>query len=104
SRRRHTRFSRDWSSDVCSSDLDSSRIAVMKAQDNGFDLAGSVLASDAYFPFRDGVDTAAEAGVSAVVQPGGSIRDEEVIAAADRSEERRVGEECRTRRNGEQHD
>jgi phosphoribosylaminoimidazolecarboxamide formyltransferase / IMP cyclohydrolase len=63
--------------------VDSSRIAVMKAADNGFDLRGSVLASDAFFPFRDGVDTAAAAGVTAIVQPGGSIRDDEVVAAAN---------------------
>ena len=63
--------------------VDSSRIAVMKARDNGFDLAGAALASDAFFPFRDGVDAAAEAGVRAIVQPGGSLRDDEVIAAAD---------------------
>jgi phosphoribosylaminoimidazolecarboxamide formyltransferase/IMP cyclohydrolase len=63
--------------------VDSSRIAVMKAQDQGFDLKGAVLASDAFFPFRDGVDAAAAAGVGAVIQPGGSVRDEEVIAAAD---------------------
>ncbi|HET7461845.1 MAG TPA: bifunctional phosphoribosylaminoimidazolecarboxamide formyltransferase/IMP cyclohydrolase [Longimicrobium sp.] len=63
--------------------VDSSRIAVMKARDNGFDLAGSALASDAFFPFRDGVDAAAEAGVRAIIQPGGSVRDPEVIAAAD---------------------
>lgn len=63
--------------------VDSSRIAVMKARDNGFDLAGAVLASDAFFPFRDGVDAAAEAGVRAIVQPGGSVRDPEVVAAAD---------------------
>lgn len=63
--------------------VDSSRIAVMKAKDQGFDLQGSVLASDAFFPFRDGVDAAAEAGARAVIQPGGSVRDEEVIAAAD---------------------
>ncbi len=49
----------------------------------GIDLGGSVLASDAFFPFRDGVDAAAEAGVLAIVQPGGSIRDQEVIDAAD---------------------
>jgi phosphoribosylaminoimidazolecarboxamide formyltransferase/IMP cyclohydrolase len=47
------------------------------------DLTGSVLASDAFFPFRDGVDAAAQAGVTAVIQPGGSIRDGEVIEAAD---------------------
>lgn len=63
--------------------VDSSRIAVMKARDQGFDLEGAVLASDAFFPFRDGVDAAAEAGVRAVIQPGGSVRDEEVIAAAN---------------------
>jgi phosphoribosylaminoimidazolecarboxamide formyltransferase/IMP cyclohydrolase len=63
--------------------VDASRIAVMKARDNGFDLAGAALASDAFFPFRDGVDAAAEAGVRAIIQPGGSVRDAEVIAAAD---------------------
>jgi nucleotide-binding universal stress UspA family protein len=63
--------------------VDSSRIAVMKARDHGFDLAGAALASDAFFPFRDGVDAAAAAGVRAIIQPGGSVRDEEVIAAAD---------------------
>lgn len=63
--------------------VDSSRIAVQKAADAGLDLEGCVLASDAFFPFRDGVDTAAEAGVKAIVQPGGSIRDNEVIAAAN---------------------
>ncbi|HEX8392700.1 MAG TPA: bifunctional phosphoribosylaminoimidazolecarboxamide formyltransferase/IMP cyclohydrolase [Longimicrobium sp.] len=63
--------------------VDSSRIAVMKAGENGFDLAGAALASDAFFPFRDGVDAAAQAGIRAIIQPGGSVRDEEVIAAAD---------------------
>ena len=63
--------------------VDSSRIAVMKARDNGFDLAGAALASDAFFPFRDGVDAAAQAGIGAIIQPGGSVRDDEVIAAAD---------------------
>ncbi|MBB4639429.1 bifunctional phosphoribosylaminoimidazolecarboxamide formyltransferase/IMP cyclohydrolase [Longimicrobium terrae] len=63
--------------------VDSSRIAVMKAAENGFDLAGAALASDAFFPFRDGVDAAALAGIRAIIQPGGSVRDEEVIAAAD---------------------
>ncbi|HEU4559435.1 MAG TPA: bifunctional phosphoribosylaminoimidazolecarboxamide formyltransferase/IMP cyclohydrolase [Longimicrobium sp.] len=63
--------------------VDSSRIAVMKARDNGFDLAGAALASDAFFPFRDGVDAAAEAGVRAIIQPGGSLRDQEVIDAAN---------------------
>ena len=60
--------------------LDSVRIAVMKAQ---FPLAGTVLASDAFFPFRDGLDEAAKAGATAVIQPGGSLKDEEVIKAAN---------------------
>ena len=63
--------------------VDSARIAAWKAADAGLDLAGSAMASDAFFPFRDGIDTAAEAGASAVIQPGGSKRDDEVIAAAD---------------------
>jgi phosphoribosylaminoimidazolecarboxamide formyltransferase/IMP cyclohydrolase len=63
--------------------VDSSRIAVMKARDNGFELAGAALASDAFFPFRDGVDAAAKAGIRAIIQPGGSVRDDEVVAAAD---------------------
>ncbi|HUR92832.1 MAG TPA: bifunctional phosphoribosylaminoimidazolecarboxamide formyltransferase/IMP cyclohydrolase, partial [Gemmatimonadaceae bacterium] len=49
----------------------------------GHETAGSVLGSDAFFPFRDGIDQAAEAGVRAIIQPGGSVRDEEVIAAAN---------------------
>ncbi|HWQ94498.1 MAG TPA: bifunctional phosphoribosylaminoimidazolecarboxamide formyltransferase/IMP cyclohydrolase, partial [Gammaproteobacteria bacterium] len=61
----------------------SARIAAIKAADAGLAVAGSVVASDAFFPFRDGVDAAAEAGVTAVIQPGGSLRDPEVIAAAD---------------------
>lgn len=61
----------------------SARIAAIKAADAGLDVAGSVMASDAFFPFRDGLDSAAEAGVTAVIQPGGSMRDNEVIAAAD---------------------
>jgi phosphoribosylaminoimidazolecarboxamide formyltransferase/IMP cyclohydrolase len=60
--------------------VDSSRIAVLKAQ---MPTQGTVLASDAFFPFRDGVDAAAEAGVTAIIQPGGSIRDAESIQAAD---------------------
>jgi phosphoribosylaminoimidazolecarboxamide formyltransferase/IMP cyclohydrolase len=63
--------------------VDSARIARWKAEDAGFNLTGAVMASDAFFPFRDGVDTAAAAGVTAVIQPGGSMRDEEVIAAAN---------------------
>jgi len=60
--------------------VDSVKLGAMKAQE---DLKGSVIASDAFFPFRDGIDEAAKAGISAVIQPGGSVRDEEVIAAAD---------------------
>ena len=63
--------------------VDSSRIAVWKAKAAGLDLAGSSMASDAFFPFRDGIDAAAEAGVRSVIQPGGSMRDEEVVAAAN---------------------
>jgi phosphoribosylaminoimidazolecarboxamide formyltransferase/IMP cyclohydrolase len=61
----------------------STRIAAMKAADAGLAVAGSVMASDAFFPFRDGLDAAAELGIRAVIQPGGSLRDDEVIAAAD---------------------
>ena len=60
--------------------VDSAKIGIIKAN---LPIEGSVLASDAFFPFRDGVDAAAEAGVTAIIQPGGSVRDEEVIAAAD---------------------
>jgi phosphoribosylaminoimidazolecarboxamide formyltransferase / IMP cyclohydrolase len=63
--------------------VDSARIATLKAQDAGLSLTGSVVASDAFFPFRDGVDVVARAGAAAIIQPGGSVRDEEVIAAAD---------------------
>lgn len=63
--------------------VDSTRIAAIKAQNAGLSLKNSVVASDAFFPFRDGVDVLAEAGASCVIQPGGSMRDEEVIAAAD---------------------
>ncbi|MCG6968326.1 MAG: bifunctional phosphoribosylaminoimidazolecarboxamide formyltransferase/IMP cyclohydrolase [Gammaproteobacteria bacterium] len=61
----------------------SARIAAIKAQDASLRVTGSVMASDAFFPFRDGIDSAAEVGVTAVIQPGGSMRDEEVIQAAD---------------------
>lgn len=61
----------------------STRIAAIKAVDHGLSVKGSVMASDAFFPFRDGIDSAAEHGITAVIQPGGSMRDEEVIAAAD---------------------
>ena len=55
----------------------------MKAAGRGLDGRGRVMASDAFFPFRDGLDVAAELGIKAVIQPGGSMRDDEVIAAAD---------------------
>ncbi|MBL4865394.1 MAG: bifunctional phosphoribosylaminoimidazolecarboxamide formyltransferase/IMP cyclohydrolase, partial [Pseudomonadales bacterium] len=61
----------------------SAKIAGIKAADESLQVTGSVMASDAFFPFRDGIDAAADAGITAVIQPGGSIRDEEVIAAAD---------------------
>ncbi len=61
----------------------STRIAAIKAADEGLSVKGSVMASDAFFPFRDGLDNAAEHGATAVIQPGGSIRDDEVIAAAN---------------------
>ena len=63
--------------------VDSARIAAIKAANAGLALAGSVVASDAFFPFRDGLDVVADAGATAVIQPGGSMRDDEVIAAAD---------------------
>jgi phosphoribosylaminoimidazolecarboxamide formyltransferase/IMP cyclohydrolase len=61
----------------------SSRVAAMKAADEKLEVKGAVMASDAFFPFRDGLDVAAEYGIAAVIQPGGSLRDAEVIAAAD---------------------
>jgi phosphoribosylaminoimidazolecarboxamide formyltransferase / IMP cyclohydrolase len=63
--------------------VDSSRIAIWKAKESGLDLKGSIVASDAMFPFADGLQSAIDAGATACIQPGGSIRDEEVIAAAD---------------------
>ncbi|MCK9172635.1 MAG: bifunctional phosphoribosylaminoimidazolecarboxamide formyltransferase/IMP cyclohydrolase [Desulfuromonas thiophila] len=63
--------------------VNSARIAAIKAEHAGLEVQGSAMASDAFFPFRDGLDNAAAVGVTAVIQPGGSIRDEEVIAAAD---------------------
>jgi phosphoribosylaminoimidazolecarboxamide formyltransferase/IMP cyclohydrolase len=63
--------------------INSARIAAIKAEQAGLEVRGSVMASDAFFPFRDGIDSAAAAGISAVIQPGGSMRDEEVIAAAN---------------------
>jgi phosphoribosylaminoimidazolecarboxamide formyltransferase/IMP cyclohydrolase len=61
----------------------STRVAALKAKDEGLEVEGSSMASDAFFPFRDGIDVAAEYGIKAIVQPGGSRRDDEVIAAAD---------------------
>ena len=61
----------------------SAKIAALKAAEEGLEVAGSVMASDAFFPFRDGIDAAADAGIRAVIQPGGSVNDEDVIAAAD---------------------
>jgi len=65
--------------------VDAVDVAIMKAKRAGHTLAGAALASDGFFPFPDGVEHAVAAGVRAIVQPGGSVKDEEVIAAADRS-------------------
>ena len=61
----------------------SAKIAGIKAQDEGLTVAGCVMASDAFFPFRDGIDAAAKVGIQCVIHPGGSMRDQEVIDAAD---------------------
>lgn len=66
--------------------VNSARIAAIKAEHAGLQVQGAVMASDAFFPFRDGIDNAAAAGIRAVIQPGGSIRDDEVIAAADEAD------------------
>ena len=63
--------------------VNSARIAAIKAEHAGLEVKGAVMASDAFFPFRDGIDNAAERGIAAVIQPGGSMRDEEVIVAAN---------------------
>ncbi|RMS76358.1 Purine biosynthesis protein purH [Pseudomonas savastanoi] len=63
--------------------VNSARIAAIKAEHAGLQVQGAVMASDAFFPFRDGIDNAAKVGITAVIQPGGSMRDNEVIAAAD---------------------
>jgi phosphoribosylaminoimidazolecarboxamide formyltransferase/IMP cyclohydrolase len=63
--------------------IDSTKIAVLRAETHGLDLKGSAVASDAFYPFRDGLDEAANAGAKSVIQPGGSIKDDEVIAAAN---------------------
>jgi len=64
--------------------VDAAKVAIMKARDLNHSLNGTVVASDAFFPFPDGVEVAAKAGATAIVQPGGSKRDSEVIQAADR--------------------
>ena len=66
--------------------VNSARIAAIKAEQAGLQVAGAVMASDAFFPFRDGLDNAAKVGIRAVIQPGGSMRDAEVIAAADEAD------------------
>lgn len=63
--------------------VNSARIAAIKAEHAGLDIKGAVMASDAFFPFRDGIDNAARAGIQCIIQPGGSVKDDEVIAAAD---------------------
>jgi phosphoribosylaminoimidazolecarboxamide formyltransferase/IMP cyclohydrolase len=63
--------------------VDSARLAAIKAQDRGIDLVGTSVGSDAFFPFPDGVIEIAKAGATAIAQPGGSLKDAEVIAAAD---------------------
>jgi len=63
--------------------VDSARIASIKAQNAGLSLAGSAVASDAFFPFRDGLDVVIDAGATCVIQPGGSMRDDEVVKAAN---------------------
>ena len=63
--------------------VDSTRIAAQKASEAGLEITGAVMASDAFFPFRDAIDTAAERGIAAIVHPGGGMRQDEVIAAAD---------------------
>ena len=64
----------------------SADIANLKASEEGLEVKNAVMASDAFFPFRDGIDKAASSGIAAIIQPGGSIRDEEVIAAADEND------------------
>ena len=63
--------------------VNSARIATIKAEHAKLDVSNSVMASDAFFPFRDGIENAAKVGISCVIQPGGSISDDEIIAAAD---------------------
>ena len=63
--------------------VDAAKCAIRKSEELGLDIQGSVLASEAFFPFRDSVDEASKVGVSAIIQPGGSIRDDEVIEASN---------------------
>jgi phosphoribosylaminoimidazolecarboxamide formyltransferase/IMP cyclohydrolase len=63
--------------------VDAAECALKKAKQSGLDVTGAALASEAFFPFRDSIDAASKAGVSAVIEPGGSIRDQEIIDAAD---------------------
>ncbi|VTQ70818.1 IMP cyclohydrolase / Phosphoribosylaminoimidazolecarboxamide formyltransferase [Campylobacter jejuni] len=63
--------------------IDAAKVAIAKAKEMGLDLQGCVLASEAFFPFRDSIDEASKVGVKAIVEPGGSIRDDEVVKAAD---------------------
>jgi phosphoribosylaminoimidazolecarboxamide formyltransferase/IMP cyclohydrolase len=63
--------------------VNSARIAAIKAEHAGLEVKGAVMASDAFFPFRDGIDNAAAAGIKCIIQPGGSIRDDEIIEAAN---------------------
>jgi phosphoribosylaminoimidazolecarboxamide formyltransferase/IMP cyclohydrolase len=63
--------------------VDAARLAVMRGREHGHKLGGAAVASDAFFPFRDGLDVVAEAGATAAIHPGGSIRDEEIVAAAN---------------------
>ena len=66
--------------------IDSAKIAASKATERGFKTEGCTMASDAFFPFRDGIDAAAEIGITSVIQPGGSVKDDEVIQAADEAD------------------
>ena len=66
--------------------IDSAQIAASKAKERGFETQGCAMASDAFFPFRDGIDVAASMGITSIIQPGGSIRDDEVIEAANEAD------------------
>ena len=66
--------------------IDSAKIAASKATERGFKTEGCTMASDAFFPFRDGIDAAADIGITSVIQPGGSVKDDEVIQAADEAD------------------